>query len=57
MLINIPFSGDAESTEPLRRCIRHAAAETGVSDFLAALVMSHFLDELVAAARRGPTGR
>ena len=45
-MIRIPFSGDAESTEPLRRCIQRAADEMNVSEFHVALVMSHFLEEL-----------
>ncbi len=45
-MIQIPFSGDAESTEPLRRCIKRAANEMGVSEFHAALLMSYFVEEL-----------
>jgi hypothetical protein len=45
-MIQIPFSGDAESTEPLRRCIQRAAHQMNASEFHAALLMSHFLEEL-----------
>jgi hypothetical protein len=45
-LLRIPFSGHSEATKPLRRCVERAAHEMGVSEFFAATLMSHFLEEL-----------
>ena len=51
-MIQIPFSGDSESTAPLRRCIERAAGEMGVSDYHAALLVSHFFEELTTQVSR-----
>ena len=45
-MIQIPFSGDTESTIPLVRCIERAAREMHMSEPQVALIMSHFMEEL-----------
>lgn len=45
-MIQIPFGGTAASTEPLRRCIKRAASDMGVSEFHAAMLMSHFCEQV-----------
>lgn len=51
-MIQIPFASKSADTEPLRRCIAHAANEMGVSQFHVALLMSYFFEELSAQMGR-----
>ena len=46
MILKIPFAPTSAAAEPLRKCIERAADECGMSPYLAALVMSHFLEQV-----------
>ena len=43
MIINIPFAPTTEAGQPLKRAIRRAAQENGVSEFTAGRIMSDFI--------------
>jgi hypothetical protein len=49
----IPFTSKGESSKPLKRCIRHAAQENGVSEFVVARVMADFLTQLAEEVSTG----
>ena len=46
MMVRVPFSGKSEAGQPLLRCVRRAALETGLTDFQVAMVVSFFFEEL-----------
>lgn len=46
ILVKIPFTGKSERGESVRRCIRKAAEEMGMSQHQVALVMSHFFEAI-----------
>lgn len=54
MMPRVPFLADADDAKPIMRAVRETAAAYGMSEFLVAKIMSHFLQiaaEEVAAGR------
>lgn len=54
---HVPFAPKSPKYQSLLRCVKHAAAEMGVSEFLAAKIMSHFLEQVAAEVAAGKTVR
>ena len=52
-IVKMPFSPKAESSAPLRRCIERTARSMGMSEHSTALLMSHFLENIVLEVASG----
>jgi len=51
--MRIPYYSSSERAAPLQRCIDKAAREMGMSEYVVATVMSHFLEQIEEEVARG----
>jgi len=51
--MRVPFFTKSERAAPLQRCIDHAAGEMGMSEYVVATTMSHFLEKVSEEVSRG----
>ena len=56
-MVHVPYAGESKKSQPVMACVKHAAENVGCSEWLAAKVMSIFLDEVCEQVSKGNTVR